>query len=221
MKSISCRYLFTNKIAVTFAKHIFIEHIFGKTNAINILNLWDISPKLITKNKWRRGREQLIKSSLKSNNWIMKKGIKLILKEGTTFDLYFLDGVVKRYDILSLADKFPQLKKLENRELFMLGKLLGWGGVVWNDELDVSIETVYEEGIDVTNEYSDIDNVLLGYKIKQKRIESRLSQQELAEKIGIDQSDLSKIEKGSANPSIKMLSRIATGLNCKLSIIIE
>ena len=145
----------------------------------------------------------------------MKKGIKLILKEGTTFDLYFLDGVVKRYDILSLADKFPQLNALKNRELFLQGKLLGWGGVVWNDELDISSETVFEDGIDVSNQYDDIEAAVIGYKIKQRRVELKLSQEELAEKIGIDQSDLSKIEKGNANPSIKMLARIANGLNAK------
>ena len=151
----------------------------------------------------------------------MKKGIKLVLKEGTTFDLYFLDGVVKRYDIISLADKFPQLNALKDRTLFSQGKLLGWGGVIWNDELDVSSETVYEDGVDVSSKYDDIDTVVLGYKIKQKRIELKMSQEELAEKIGIDQSDLSKIEKGSANPSIKMLSRIANGLKSKASITIE
>ena len=43
----------------------------------------------------------------------MQKAIKLFLKENTTFDLVFLDGSVKRYDILSLADKFPQLNELK------------------------------------------------------------------------------------------------------------
>ena len=147
----------------------------------------------------------------------MKKGIKLVLREGTTFDLYFLDGIVKRYDILSLADKYPQLNALKDRELFNQGKLLGWGGVIWNDELDVSSETVFEDGVDVSEEYDDIETVVIGYKIKQRRIELNLSQDELAEKIGIDQSDLSKIEKGNANPSIKMLSRIASGLGTKVS----
>ena len=148
----------------------------------------------------------------------MKEAIKLVLKEGTTFDLYFSDGVIKRYDILSLSDKFPQLTALKDRELFLKGKLFGWGAVIWNDELDVSSETVYEEGIDVSKEYDDIDSVVLGYKIKQKRLELNLSQEELASKIGIDQSDLSKIEKGNANPSLKMLTRIADGLNCKAII---
>ena len=151
----------------------------------------------------------------------MEKGIKLVLKEGTTFDLYFLSGVVKRYDILSLADKFPQLNALKDRALFNQGKLLGWGGVVWNDELDISSETVFEEGVDVSNEYEDIEAAVVGYKIKQKRIALNLSQEELAKKVGIDQSDLSKIEKGNANPSIKTLSRIANGLNSKATITIE
>ena len=151
----------------------------------------------------------------------MEKGIKLVLKEGTTFDLYFLSGIVKRYDILSLADKFPQLLALKDRGLFEQGKLLGWGGVIWNDELDVSSETVFEEGVDVTSEYDDVEAVVIGYKIKQRRIAINLSQEELAKKVGIDQSDLSKIEKGNANPSLKMLSRIANGLNGKAVINIE
>ena len=149
----------------------------------------------------------------------MKEAIKLVLKEGTTFDLYFLDGVVKRYNILSLAKKFPQLTALKDRKLFEQGKLLGWGGVIWNDELDVSSETVYKHGKDVSKEYDDIDSVVLGYKIKVKRTMRLMTQEELAKKIGIDQSDLSKIEKGTANPSLKTLSKIAKGLNAKLSLL--
>jgi DNA-binding XRE family transcriptional regulator len=149
----------------------------------------------------------------------MKEAIKLVLKEGTTFDLYFLDGVVKRYNILSLAKKFPQLTALKDRKLFEQGKLLGWGGVIWNDELDVSSETVYKYGKNVTKEYDDIDSVVLGYKIKVKRTMRLMTQEELAKKIGIDQSDLSKIEKGTANPSLKTLAKIAKGLNAKLSLL--
>ena len=148
----------------------------------------------------------------------MYKSIKLILKEGTIFDLYFLDGTVKRYDILSLADKFPQLDALKNRDLFLKGKILGWSGVIWNDDLDIDCDTVYEEGQDVTDEYDDVGNVVIGYKIKERRLELDLSQEDLAKRVGIDQSDLSKIEKGTANPSIKMINRIAQGLNSKIIV---
>lgn len=148
----------------------------------------------------------------------MLKSIKLVLKEGTTFDLYFIDGVVKRYDILFLADKFPQLNALKDRELFLKGKLLGWSGVYWNEDLDIECDTVYEEGIDVSNEYDDINNVVLGYKIRELRRIADLSQEELAAKAGIDQSDLSKIEKGTANPSIKQITRVLSALNQKLTV---
>ena len=154
---------------------------------------------------------------------IMVKGIKLILKESTTFDLFFYDGTVKRYDILSLSDKFPQLNELKNRSLFLKGHLMGFGGVVWNDELAVSSETVYEEGIDVTNEYDDTDilNIIIGYQIKEKRLQKEMSQEELAKKSGIDQSDLSKMERGTLNPSVKMLKKIAKGLGLKLKLSFE
>ena len=148
----------------------------------------------------------------------MKEAIKIVLKERTLFDVYFLEGVVKRYDVLSLSDKFPQLNKLKDRSLFLKGKLLGWSTLYWNEELDIDIETVYYEGIDVTNEYDDIDSAIIGYLIKEKRLEQNLSQQELAEKTGIDQSDLSKIEKGLANPSIKTIERIVKGLDSSLSM---
>ena len=147
-----------------------------------------------------------------------KKSIKLILKEGTTFDLFFYDGSVKRYDILKLADKFPQLNALKDRELFLKGKLIGWSGVYWNDDLDIDCETVYFEGKDVTDEYDDVDAVVFGYSIKERRLELEYSQEDLANKIGMDQSDLSKIEKGLANPSFKTICRIAKGLNCKVTI---
>ena len=146
------------------------------------------------------------------------QGIKLVLKEGTTFDVYFKDGKVKRYDILWLAKKFPQLEALKDRELFLQGHLCGWSGVEWSDELDIGTETVYEDGVDVTLEYDDVWIAQLGYSIKERRIQKNLTQQQLAEKVGIDQSDLSKIEKGLANPSVKMLKRISEGLGKELVI---
>ena len=151
----------------------------------------------------------------------MIEAIKLVLKEGTTFDLYYKDGKVKRYDILSLAYKYPQLNALKDRELFLKGHLMGWSGVVWNDELDIEVETPYYDGIDVTEEYDDVESVVVGYKIKERRLKLNLSQEELSNKIGIDQSDLSKIEKGNANPTIKMIHKIACGLDSKVNIDIK
>ena len=43
-------------------------------------------------------------------------------------------------------------------------------------------------------------------------------QKELSEATGIDQSDISKIERGVANPSIATLGRIAQALDAQLTV---
>ena len=50
---------------------------------------------------------------------------------------------------------------------------------------------------------------------------SGLTQQELSEKTGIAQGDISKIEKGEANPSLRTLKRLAYGMDMKLCLRFE
>ena len=50
------------------------------------------------------------------------------------------------------------------------------------------------------------------------RKQSGLTQKELSERTGIAQGDISKIEKGNANPSIRTLQRLATGMGMRLKI---
>lgn len=45
-----------------------------------------------------------------------------------------------------------------------------------------------------------------------------MTQKQLAEKTGIAQADISKLERGSANPSIKTLCRLAAGLGMKVRL---
>jgi predicted transcriptional regulator len=45
-----------------------------------------------------------------------------------------------------------------------------------------------------------------------------ITQKELASRTGIAQADISKLENGNANPSIKTLKRLASGLGCRLKI---
>ncbi len=47
---------------------------------------------------------------------------------------------------------------------------------------------------------------------------SGLTQKELAERTGIAQGDISKLENGSANPSIRTLQRLAAGMGMKLQL---
>ena len=50
------------------------------------------------------------------------------------------------------------------------------------------------------------------------RLACNLTQKELAEKTGIRQSNISRIENGSASPTIDTLARIAAGLGKQLKI---
>lgn len=145
------------------------------------------------------------------------KATKLDFKDNVTIELTFQDGKVKSFDMSLLFHKYPQLKALTDRSLFEQGRLSGYYGVIWNDELDIEAETVYEEGVTVRTE-KPAANIMVGEAVYAARARKGISQKQLSELTGIDQSDISRIEKGYANPSIETLNRIAFALDCKLSI---
>ena len=53
------------------------------------------------------------------------------------------------------------------------------------------------------------------------RKKSGYTQKQLSEKTGIAQGDISKIEKGEANPSLKTLKRLASGMDMRLNLQFE
>jgi transcriptional regulator with XRE-family HTH domain len=50
------------------------------------------------------------------------------------------------------------------------------------------------------------------------RKQSGLTQKELSERTGIAQGDISKLERGSANPSIRTLQRLANGMGMTVKL---
>ena len=60
------------------------------------------------------------------------------------------------------------------------------------------------------------------FAIIQAMIDSRkrtgMTQKQLSEITGIAQSDISKLESGNANPSVKTLKRLAAGMGMKLKV---
>lgn len=58
----------------------------------------------------------------------------------------------------------------------------------------------------------------LACKLIEARLKKKLSQRELANKVGTSQAAISRIEGMSGNPSISLLKRIAEALNTKLQI---
>ena len=50
------------------------------------------------------------------------------------------------------------------------------------------------------------------------RIANNLTQKQLAERTGINQADISKLENGTRNPTINLLKRLAEGMDMVLKI---
>lgn len=59
---------------------------------------------------------------------------------------------------------------------------------------------------------------LLARSLAAARKECHLTQKELAEKTGINQADISKIETGNANPALSTLRRLAEGMGMRLKL---
>ena len=60
--------------------------------------------------------------------------------------------------------------------------------------------------------------ITVGRKIVALRVFAGMTQAQLAQKTGIPQSNISRIESGKYNPTIKSLRKIAAGLDKKLDI---
>lgn len=69
-----------------------------------------------------------------------------------------------------------------------------------------------KEWDDSEPEYNLINAMIKARKAK------HLTQKQLAERTGIDQSDISKIENGNANPALSTLKRLAAGMDMVLKL---
>lgn len=68
-------------------------------------------------------------------------------------------------------------------------------------------------------EYDDLQPELDVIRaIANARASKNLTQKQLADRSGIDQADISKLENGTRNPSINLLKRLAEGMGMALKI---
>ena len=145
---------------------------------------------------------------------------KVIPLENFVVLAIFQDGVEKEYDMKQLFDTFPQFHAFECEEgLFEKVSVDAGGyGISWNDELDLAAEDIWDEG-KLTGKIHEVDIVSqLGVNLTKARELVGITQKELSEKVHIYQGDISKIERGNANPSVQTLQRLAEGMGMQLKI---
>lgn len=141
-------------------------------------------------------------------------------KDNYLIEATFFSGERKQYDIKQLFVVFPQFKVLqETKDLFESVTVdQGGYGVSWNDDLDLDAETIWADGILIEIQQEPDLNHLLAYHMLMARESVHMTQKELAEKTGIYQADISKIERGLGNPSLSTLKRLADGMGMDLKI---
>lgn len=143
--------------------------------------------------------------------------------EKTILSVVFQNGVEKTYDVQTLYHVFPQFKVLEvDFELFRNVKVDAGGyGISWNDDLDLAAEDIWLDGIE-TGKRRELEIALVfAEKLLQAREESGLTQKQLAERTGIYQGDISKLERGQGNPSLSTITRLAEAMDLRVRIEFE
>mgnify|MGYP003914696537 CR=1 FL=1 len=99
------------------------------------------------------------------------------------------------------------------------------------------IEKILLKGVPIMSEFNDFFNEQLKDSdlakewenmqpefdviraIVEARTSQNLTQKELLKRIGINQADISKLENGTRNPSLKVLKRLADGMGMNLKIV--
>lgn len=131
----------------------------------------------------------------------------------------FQNGIEKTYDVKTMFAMFPQMQILEKDKTLFNSVVVDTGGygVSWNDNLDIESEEIWENGTEVGKVENDILDEM-GYTLTLARENAEITQKELAKKTGINQANISKIERGMANPSLATLKRLAAGMGMQLKI---
>ena len=59
----------------------------------------------------------------------------------------------------------------------------------------------------------------LGWKLRELRLEAGLTQMQLAEKVGIQQREITRIENGNGNPTLRTITRLLLAFSKNIAIV--
>lgn len=133
----------------------------------------------------------------------------------------FSTGEYKKFDLKPIIEKYAPFKALrETVGLYEQAKIdIGGYGIVWNDELDISAEGIYEKGIDC----EPISNIeIIRQKLVEELAQTRksvgISQKQLEILSGIPQPCIARTEKGVTDPQLTTLLKLLEPLGRTLTI---
>ena len=126
----------------------------------------------------------------------------------------FFGGEIKTFDMKPLiSSKGSGFEILSNDEIFENAVIKSSGAEIsWTANISIDADQLYSESLFIESvEIPDV-RIRLAHILMYARELSHMTQKELGLKVGIDQSDISKIERGVANPSILTLEKLANGM---------
>ena len=77
--------------------------------------------------------------------------------ENYRLSVQFVEGVTKVYDVKPLFDEIPAFLRLKDLGLFMMAHVGPGGyGVIWNEEIDLSCDELFENGIEINTPFDGL-----------------------------------------------------------------
>lgn len=120
------------------------------------------------------------------------------------------------------GDKIPVKDFLDSLNVKMRAKLLMEIKLLEEKANNMRYDDYLQEQLknpDIKKEWDDLQPEMDVIRAMiDARIKNNLTQKELAARTGIDQADISKLENGTRNPSLKLLKRLAHGMGMQLKI---
>lgn len=144
--------------------------------------------------------------------------VKIYLKDNHLLQALCSDGLFREININDLIDSYTMYEPLKDKNLFNKAKLKANFIIEWNYDIDLFGDYIFKKGKIIKNIESPTIP-LIGFKIKQARLAKEMSQKKLAKLSGIEQSEISRLEKGLINPSIEYLEKITNILGLKINLI--
>ena len=133
----------------------------------------------------------------------------------------FSNNKVKLLDLKPYIEKYKPFKQLVDQPgLYETAKIdIGGYGIVWNDELDISAEGIYEKGVDycVTDKASIVKDELLSNYIDIRR-KLHISQKQLENMTHIPQSCIARLETTNIDPKVSTLVKLLASMGYTLKI---
>ncbi len=131
----------------------------------------------------------------------------------------FIGGAVKIYDVKPLLKKWEPFQIFKKHPaLFQKVKVDAGGyGIIWNEDLDLSCNELWNNGI-AENHHNIMATELLCnlIAVRQKK---GLSQRDIAEKTGIKQPVIARIENGNSDPQLSTLIKIASACGASIGFL--